>query len=155
MKESIQYVLFERDSEDVYWNKSRDWGIVSLFLYKKYIYPFLITYLLVYILTDFYPVPGMQLHWGKEYLLGVLPEHIQSHWKDATVDPHYDADEPLPHINGATGEIIAGTSFPGVVRVSRKKLRKLLGWRTQLNIKVCFFPLYRSIVSLFVFKMLD
>ncbi|EED15660.1 monooxygenase, putative [Talaromyces stipitatus ATCC 10500] len=98
---SIRYTLFERDPEEVYWNKSRDWG--------------------------------MQLHWGKEYLFSVIPNHIQSRLREALVDPHYDAYGPFPHINGNTGEVIAEVHMPGIVRVSREKLRKLLGWETELN----------------------
>lgn len=84
----------------------------------------------------------MQLHWGKEYLFSVLPNHIRLRFKEAMVDPHYDADEPFPHINGETGEIIATTSMPGLVRVSRKKLRNLLGWETKLNISVLILFAY-------------
>ncbi|KAE8551371.1 hypothetical protein TMatcc_001314 [Talaromyces marneffei ATCC 18224] len=101
-QENIQYILFERDAEDIYWNKSRDWG--------------------------------MQLHWGKEYLFSVVPDYIQSRLKEALVDPHYNADEPFPHINGETGEVIAEAHMPGLVRVSRRKLRRLLGWGTGLKI---------------------
>lgn len=78
----------------------------------------------------------MQLHWGKEYLFSVIPDHIQPRLKEAVVDPHYNAEEPFPHINGETGEVIAETHMPGIVRVSRKKLRRLLGWETGLNIMV-------------------
>jgi hypothetical protein len=78
----------------------------------------------------------MQLHWGKEYLFSVVPEQIQSRLGEALVDPHYDADEPFPHINGGTGEVIAEVHMPGTVRVSRRKLRRLLGWKTGLNMMV-------------------
>jgi hypothetical protein len=79
---------------------------------------------------------GMQLHWGKEYLFSVVPDHIQSRLKEAVVDPHYDADEPFPHVNGETGEVIAEVHMAGIVRVSRRKLRRLLGWKAGLNVVV-------------------
>uniref|UniRef100_A0A093USH3 Zeaxanthin epoxidase, chloroplastic n=1 Tax=Talaromyces marneffei PM1 TaxID=1077442 RepID=A0A093USH3_TALMA len=72
-----QYILFERDAEDIYWNKSRDWGM--------------------------------------EYLFSVVPDYIQSRLKEALVDPHYNADEPFPHINGETGEVIAEAHMPGLL----------------------------------------
>ncbi|KUL86963.1 hypothetical protein ZTR_05766 [Talaromyces verruculosus] len=77
---------------------------------------------------------GMQLHWGKEYLFSVVPDHIQSRLKEAVVDPDYDADEPFPHVNGETGEVIAEVHMAGIVRVSRRKLRRLLGWKAGLNV---------------------
>ena len=79
---------------------------------------------------------GMQLHWGKEYLFSVVPDHIQSRLKEAVVDPDYDADEPFPHVNGETGEVIAEVHMAGIVRVSRRKLRRLLGWKAGLNVMV-------------------
>lgn len=97
----------------------------------------------------------MQLHWGKEYLFSVVPDYIQSRLKEALVDPHYNADEPFPHINGETGEVIAEAHMPGLVRVSRRKLRRLLGWGTGLKIMVltslCYYlssGLFSSEVSL-------
>lgn len=78
----------------------------------------------------------MQLHWGKEYLFSVIADHIRSRLREALVDPHYDADEPFPHINGETGEVIAEAHMPGIVRVSRRKLRRLLGWETGMNMMV-------------------
>jgi hypothetical protein len=58
------------------------------------------------------------------------------------VDPHYDADEPFPHINGESGEVIAEAHMPGLVRVSRRKLRGLLSWETGLDMMVYISFLY-------------
>lgn len=63
------------------------------------------------------------------------------------VDPHYDADEPFPHINGETGEVVAEAHMPGLVRVSRRKLRRLLGWKTGLNMMVSLPPFYFNRIS--------
>lgn len=78
----------------------------------------------------------MQLHWGKAFLLQLLPESLQRRLAEAWVDPHYHSNEPIPHVNGATGQIIGDVAAPDLVRVSRKKLRTLLGSDQGPNIKV-------------------
>ncbi|CRG89130.1 hypothetical protein PISL3812_06166 [Talaromyces islandicus] len=78
---------------------------------------------------------GMQLHWGKEHLFKLLPERLHSRFDEALVDPHFKEDLPFPHINGETGEVIAEIHMPGLVRVSRGKLRKLLSGGEQVTIQ--------------------
>jgi hypothetical protein len=83
----------------------------------------------------------MQLHWGKEHLFKVLPESLRSRFDEALVDPHFKKDLPFPHINGETGEVLAEIHMPGLVRVSRGKLRKLLSGGEQITIQVSMsFP---------------
>lgn len=78
----------------------------------------------------------MQLHWGKDHLFKVLPESLRLRFVEVLVDPHFKDDLPFPHINGETGEVIAEIPMPGLVRVSRGKLRKLLAGGKHLNIQV-------------------
>lgn len=78
----------------------------------------------------------MQLHWGKDHLFKVLPEGLRSRFDEVLVDPHFKDDLPFPHINGETGEVIAEIQMPGLVRVSRGKLRKFLSGGEQINIQV-------------------
>jgi len=80
----------------------------------------------------------MLLHWGKEFLMRTLPADLQARFHESLVDPAYDGtrDEPIPHVNGDTGEVIDRVAVPGVVRVSRKKLRALLTSGRDLNIAV-------------------
>jgi hypothetical protein len=78
----------------------------------------------------------MQLHWGKEHLFKVLPESLRLRFDEVLVDPHFKDDLPFPHINGETGEVIAEIQMPGLVRVSRGKLRKLLSGGQQITIQV-------------------
>ncbi|QKX59694.1 uncharacterized protein TRUGW13939_06834 [Talaromyces rugulosus] len=78
---------------------------------------------------------GMQLHWGKEHLFKVLPESLRLRFDEVLVDPHFKDDLPFPHINGETGEVIAEIRMPGLVRVSRGKLRKLLSGGQQVTIQ--------------------
>ncbi|EXJ76522.1 uncharacterized protein A1O5_01030 [Cladophialophora psammophila CBS 110553] len=103
-KENISYTIFERDSADDYWNKTRDWG--------------------------------MLLHWGKDFLMRMLPEDLKERFKETLVDPAYDGTEgiPIPHVHGETGEVMARIAMPGMVRVSRKKLREFLTSKQDLNI---------------------
>lgn len=79
----------------------------------------------------------MLLHWGKEFLMKTLPADLQGRFDEALVDPRYDGSQGIPHVNAATGEVLARIAMPGMVRVSRKKLRELLTSNRDLNISVC------------------
>ena len=68
----------------------------------------------------------MLLHWGGEYLLKNLTPDLQARIKEPRVDPNYDWDAPVPHLNGKTGEILKRVPAPVITRVSRRKLRKFL-----------------------------
>ncbi|KAK4543969.1 hypothetical protein LTR36_004743 [Oleoguttula mirabilis] len=69
---------------------------------------------------------GMLLHWGTEYLGRVLPDHMQKRIKEPRVDPSYEMIDPIPYINGDTGEVLARVPTDVITRVSRKKLRRFL-----------------------------
>ncbi|KAK3645381.1 hypothetical protein LTR56_009108 [Elasticomyces elasticus] len=78
----------------------------------------------------------MLLHWGTQFLENVLPEHLRKRIKEPRVDPHCEmAELPVPHFNGATGEIIARVSSDVITRVSRKKLRRFLTEGEDLEIE--------------------
>lgn len=78
----------------------------------------------------------MLLHWGTEYLERVLPEHLRARIKEPRVDPHYDMVDPIPYINGETGEVMSRVPTEVITRVSRKRLRRFLSEGEDLNIKV-------------------
>ena len=79
----------------------------------------------------------MLLHWGTEALLNVLPPHLQARIKEPRVDPYYEMTNPIPYINGKTGEVLARIPTDVIARVSRKKLRRFLTEGEDLSIKVC------------------
>lgn len=123
-QEGIPYTLFERDSAEDYWNKTRDWGkfvfmwdLIELVLRKHL---------------------GMLLHWGKDFLLSTLPPNLQARFDETLVDPQYNGAEgiSIPHVNGETGQVMAKIAMPGMVRVSRKKMRSFLTSNGDLNISV-------------------
>lgn len=69
-----------------------------------------------------------------------LPSDLQARFDETLVDPTYGGNNdaaPIPHVNGETGEVMARIAMPGMVRVSRKKLRKLLTSKRDVNIAVC------------------
>jgi hypothetical protein len=80
----------------------------------------------------------MLLHWGKDFLMKTLPVDLQLRFEEALVDPTYNGLDniPIPHVNGETGEVMARIAMPGLVRVSRKKLRNFLTSKRDLNISV-------------------
>lgn len=80
----------------------------------------------------------MLLHWGKDFLLSVLPPALQARFKEVLVDPVYDGTKQttIPHVNAETGEVLASVAMPGMVRVSRKKLRNFLTSTEDLHIEV-------------------
>ncbi len=63
-----------------------------------------------------------------------LPADLEARFRETLVDPTYGGNDPIPHINGETGEVMKRVEMPGLVRVSRKKLRTFLG--QDLNILV-------------------
>lgn len=65
-----------------------------------------------------------------------MPEHLRARMGELSVDPFTDFTEPVPYLNGLTGEVMGSVATPGgVMRISRKKLRHLL-WQGQgLNTK--------------------
>ena len=78
----------------------------------------------------------MSLHWGQNYLSKLLPQDLQNRLRDSFVDPHYYGNDPVPHINAQTAQIIGTVSTPLMHRVSRKKLRHILSIDQGLDIKV-------------------
>ena len=68
----------------------------------------------------------------------LLPSDLQARFDETLVDPSYDSREGLsiPHVNGATGEVMARIAMPTMVRVSRKKLRIFLTSKQDLKISV-------------------
>ena len=78
----------------------------------------------------------MLLHWANEYLENLLPIHLQARAREPRVDPNNDTFDPVPHINGETGEVLGRIPTEVITRVSRKKLRNFLV-EDGLNIKVC------------------
>lgn len=80
----------------------------------------------------------MLLHWGKDFLFRNLPEDVQLRFDEALVDPTYKGMDKfaVPHVNGETGEVMARVAMPGMVRVSRKKLRNFLTAKRDLDISV-------------------
>ena len=79
---------------------------------------------------------GMLLHWGKDFLMKNLPADLQARFSETLVDPTYSGNEPIPHINGETGQVMQRVQMPGLERVSRKKLRIFLTKGQDLNISV-------------------
>ncbi|RVX72410.1 hypothetical protein B0A52_03598 [Exophiala mesophila] len=77
---------------------------------------------------------GMLLHWGKEFLMSILPPELQARFDETLADPWYKGGDGIPHVNGATGEVLGRVVMPGLVRVSRKKMRNFLTSDGRLNI---------------------
>jgi hypothetical protein len=80
----------------------------------------------------------MFLHWGKDFLIRNLPADLIARFSETLVDPTYSGNDPIPHINGETGEIMKEVEVPGLVRVSRKKLRTFLTKGQDLDISVSY-----------------
>lgn len=79
------------------------------------------------------------MHWGKEFLLPILPENLQHKFPlEVLVDPNCDSDEPIAHVDGSNGQVLAEITMPGMSRVSRRKLRNWLTSNGSLNLVVCF-----------------
>ena len=79
---------------------------------------------------------GMLLHWASEYLEKVLPDHLKARIKEPHVDPSHEMVDPVPYLNGETGEVMSSIPSDVITRVSRKKLRKFLTEGEDLNIIV-------------------
>ncbi|KAK2614016.1 hypothetical protein N8I77_000877 [Diaporthe amygdali] len=91
---------------------------------------------------DFYNRPrdwGMLLHWGQEYLIKLLPDHLVTHLREVRCDPRlndHDASlKGVPFVDAFTGDVIAEIPMQGVNRVSRMKLRRFLTEGQNLNIE--------------------
>lgn len=78
----------------------------------------------------------MFLHWSKDYLFQVIPDHLQQQFPTVLADPHYTANEPIPNVHGISGDILGTVTTPVLTRVSRKKLRDLLAPDQASAIKV-------------------
>lgn len=78
----------------------------------------------------------MTLHWGKDFLLQLLPEDLQQRFPEALSYPAYDGKKPIPHVNGLTGEVLGTVASPSFGRVSKRKLRQLLAPSQLVNIEV-------------------
>ena len=57
--------------------------------------------------------------------------------KEVRVDPSHEMTEPIPYMNGKTGEVIGRVLNNVIARVSRKKLRRFLTEGEDLHVKVC------------------
>ncbi|KAI4598369.1 hypothetical protein KJ359_002778 [Pestalotiopsis sp. 9143b] len=77
----------------------------------------------------------MLLHWGAKHLENLLPAHLQARIKEPRVDPHHEMTEPIPYVNGQTGEVVGTVYTEGITRVSRKKLRHFLSDGEDLDIR--------------------
>lgn len=76
-----------------------------------------------------------------------LPADLQARFHETLVDPAQDGSQnlPIPHVNGATGEVMAEIAMPQMVRVSRQKLRSFLTSKGDLHISVCSFHAKTSV----------
>ena len=70
----------------------------------------------------------------------LLPLDLQARIREPRVDPHCETFEPVPHLNGKTGDVIGTVSSEVITRVSRKKLRRFLTEGRGLDIRVCPLP---------------
>lgn len=114
--------MYERDTEDDFYNRPRDWGMSLDEIDKSR-------------LTG----PGMLLHWGAEFFEKLLPDHLRERIKEIRCDPYLDTTAPLPpvpFVNALTGEITAQIPLSNTNRVSRKKLRRFLTEGEDINIFV-------------------
>jgi hypothetical protein len=71
----------------------------------------------------------MTLHWGSSHLSSLLPAPLLTRLPEAYADPTLspDAVTGLPVYNGATGELVVEMGAERPMRVSRRKLRALVG----------------------------
>ena len=93
---------------------------------------------------------GSLMHWGADHLQKCLPAHLWDRRSEMYVDPWNDYQTPTAYWNGETGEMIKRIEAPPTVRVSRRKVRKLLS--EGLNIEVGeyetpHFALAKSMIS--------
>ena len=80
---------------------------------------------------------GVGVHWGREFLLPLLPQELQENFPKAVlVDSSCKSDEPIPHLDGSNGQTLAQITMPGMMRASRRKLRQWLTSNDVLDIKV-------------------
>ena len=80
----------------------------------------------------------MLLHWASEYLEKVLPDHLKARIKEPRVDPSHEMVDPVPYLNGETGQVMNTIPTDVITRFSRKKLRKFLTEGEDLNITVSY-----------------
>ncbi|KAF2219773.1 putative monooxygenase [Elsinoe ampelina] len=106
-KAGIQCTVFERDTEHDFYYKPRDWG--------------------------------MLLHWGMDHLEKLLPDDLKPRLQEIRCDPNLNdsANEggKVPFVNALDGSLIAEIPMGGVNRVSRKKIRRFLMSRGDLDVQ--------------------
>ena len=79
---------------------------------------------------------GMLLHWGQEHLEQLLPPDLKARVKQTRVNPAHEMTQPIPHVNGKTGEVLFQVQTPSINRVSRKKLREFFTKGQNIKIEV-------------------
>lgn len=87
----------------------------------------------------------MSLHWGGEFLSQILPPGLYDRLHEAHVDPEYDfsGDEGFVQCDGESGEVIL--LMKGVMprRVSRRRLKGLMGEGIDVEVSCFLFLLSR------------
>ena len=71
----------------------------------------------------------MTLHWGNENIVKALPSELQARIREAWADPHFQNDVEgcnFPAYSAHIGDELFNVPIPDGMRVSRRKLRKLL-----------------------------
>jgi hypothetical protein len=68
----------------------------------------------------------MSIHWSLPMLKSLLPEELFARMRTVQANPHIEyKNEVMRLYNGNDGKILKEIPTPGVIRVSRKKLRAL------------------------------
>lgn len=70
--------------------------------------------------------------------MSTLPAELQDRFDETLADPWYKGGDGIPHVNGATGKVMGRVQMPGLVRVSRKKMRNFLTSDGRVNISVSY-----------------
>lgn len=68
------------------------------------------------------------IHWSVPFLRKLLPAEILTKLRAAYADPFYPYDKPaesVPIYNSATGDVLKRIEAPGMIRVSRGRMREL------------------------------
>jgi 2-polyprenyl-6-methoxyphenol hydroxylase-like FAD-dependent oxidoreductase len=68
------------------------------------------------------------IHWSTPLLKRLLPPALHGRLREAYCDPFYEYNQPVettPIYNGKTGQLLKELSSPGMIRVSRSRLRAL------------------------------
>ncbi|KAK4553131.1 hypothetical protein LTR86_009858 [Recurvomyces mirabilis] len=102
----IKYAIFERDTEDDFYNRPRDWGML-LHWGAAYL---------------------------ERLLPSHLKSRIHEPRCDPFLGASDDIG-PVPFVNALTGQVMAKIPIPGINRVSRMKLRRFLTQDEELNIE--------------------